>query len=238
VPVQVTYHTLQVIFQHLHITKGNAFPSADGVKAEATTPVQVPQPDPSAWQCCAPHVVRVHLPANTAAMMVPSRMSSDSHVHRMWRNLQAAGAGFGAAPDGGGGDGLSPIQKAVATVLKDGAATSDGVSLQEVRAIDCMPGLVLQIVSNVDAAGEEPLNQLPWMCRSPTGWAPGMHRQPLQTLPGGCVMKATHTRSTIRTSRAPTADKGYVSGTSSHHFSPDSAALCSLVVLLPSDWWR
>lgn len=39
--LQVTYHALQVIFQHLHITKGNAFPPADGVKAESTTPVQV-----------------------------------------------------------------------------------------------------------------------------------------------------------------------------------------------------
>jgi replication factor A2 len=79
---EVTYHALQVIFQHLHITKGNVFPPVDGVKAEATTPVQ------------------------------------------------AANTGFNAAPDGG--EGLSPIQKAVATVLKDGAAMSDGISLQEI----------------------------------------------------------------------------------------------------------
>jgi hypothetical protein len=44
---QVAYHALQVIFQHLHITKGNAFPAADGVKAESTTtPVQVLSQDP------------------------------------------------------------------------------------------------------------------------------------------------------------------------------------------------
>ena len=47
-------------------------------------------------------------------------------------SLQAANTGFNAAPDGG--EGLSPIQKAVATVLKDGAAMSDGISLQEVQA--------------------------------------------------------------------------------------------------------
>lgn len=39
--VQVTYHGLQVIFQHLHITKGNAFPPADATKAEAPSPMQV-----------------------------------------------------------------------------------------------------------------------------------------------------------------------------------------------------
>jgi hypothetical protein len=49
--LQVTYHALQVIFQHLHITKGNAFPPADGVKAETTTPVQVLPADLRARQC-------------------------------------------------------------------------------------------------------------------------------------------------------------------------------------------
>lgn len=39
--VQVTYHGLQIIFQHLHITKGNAFPAAGGVKPEAPSPMQV-----------------------------------------------------------------------------------------------------------------------------------------------------------------------------------------------------
>ena len=47
-------------------------------------------------------------------------------------SLQAANTGFNAAPDAS--DSLSPIQKAVATVLKDGAAMSDGISLQEVQA--------------------------------------------------------------------------------------------------------
>lgn len=40
---EVTYHGLQVIFQHLHITKGNAFPAAGGVKPEAPSPMQIVQ---------------------------------------------------------------------------------------------------------------------------------------------------------------------------------------------------
>lgn len=57
-------------------------------------------------------------------------------------SLQAANIGFNAAPDAS--DSLSPIQKAVATVLKDGAAMSDGISLQEVQArFTCHGGTVM-----------------------------------------------------------------------------------------------
>lgn len=49
--VQLTYHGLQVIFQHLHITKASAMPSGEGgaaPKPEAPSPMQV--------RLCAPAV--------------------------------------------------------------------------------------------------------------------------------------------------------------------------------------